>query len=405
VYFEAGILPFEKFVMLSSAKYICRAKCVANSIGPELDEESQHIKNPKAIPDLQSIHDFTKPLLDTDLIKFDTMAVNLPPPIPPWELARAEFFYDFSKFSKSHEPQLAMLEAKTMLNTYFQHHLHVFTDGSRISFDSVGSAFFVPQYNLAYSASVQSGASNYTAELLAIHMALEHFVSMRQLPLRICIASDSRGALVALDRGKKQERANLIAEILINTSSMIQRGCDVAFLWVPSHVGIRGNEKADSAAYNAALKLNHQTYFEPGLTAKEAGTLLTEKAWTLWKQEYVQIARTKGWFIQSPPTKKFDVPINGHNRGLFHRLRTNAWRFKFVDSANVCRCGEKLSIQHFLLKCPRRKPIADALSELLKTLDLPLGIESLLNENPKTGWSLSKAILEIFYKDPQGCLF
>jgi ribonuclease HI len=406
-YFEAGVLPLKNNILLSSAKYVCRGKSIPNSMDTELDEEtlSTFIKVKKSIPDLQSIHDFTKVLLDTDLVNFNKMEVRLPPPIPPWELLRAEYFYNYTEYTKTHEPQLAMNEAKRLLNTYFQNHLIAYTDGSRITFDRVGAAFYIPEMNLARSASLQPGNSNYTAELIAIYMVIEFFTSMGRLPLRLCIATDCRGALVALEGGRCSERKNLINELLINISSIIARGCDVAFAWVPSHVGIRGNEKADHAAQQAALGLDYNATFEPGLTVQECGTLLTEKSWTLWSKEYFHEASNKGWFIQTFPVKKLDIPIRGQARGLLHRLRTNAWRFKHVDCAKNCHCGQILGIHHLLLSCPLRTALSNQLKDILNFLELPIKVESLLNPNPKNGWALPKTVLEIFYKDPQGHLF
>jgi ribonuclease HI len=41
---------------------------------------------------------------------------------------------------------------------------------------------------------------------------------------------------------------------MAKASELVQKGIEVTLQWVPSHIGIEGNEKADKAAKKAANK-------------------------------------------------------------------------------------------------------------------------------------------------------
>jgi ribonuclease HI len=404
-YREAGILPFDSLVRLTSAKYVCRAGCVPNSTQEELWEPSQEIDKESNIPDLTSISDYIKPLLEPKVVKLPNPAVSLPPPFPDWELEEASYNYDYFKSCKAQEPNVAALEARVLLNTRYQNHLIIYTDGSRQAVDAVGAAFYIPELRLSYGVSLQAGASSYSAELMAIYMALEHFEPLIQPPSRICIASDSRAALIAIESGTTRERDSMVFEIRHMISGLTVRGCEISFLWVPSHVGIRGNERVDSLANQAALGLSYSAKIDIGLTANETGTLLKEKAWRMWVKEFGQEAKEKAWTVISEPAKKFCPALAGQRKKLLHRLRTNAWRYKFIADLKHCICGQGINIPHILMHCSARKAKITDLREALKAHDLQYNLENLLGSNPRTGWTIPNMVIDYLYQDKQGYLF
>ena len=80
-------------------------------------------------------------------------------------------------------------------------------------------------------------------------MALDmvHQSSDRQL----LFLSDSLSCLQSL---KNRDLSHpLIADILCRVHVLLSRGAKVAFMWVPSHVGLAGNSSADIAAKAALL--------------------------------------------------------------------------------------------------------------------------------------------------------
>ena len=92
-------------------------------------------------------------------------------------------------------------------------------------------------------------ASIYTAELRAIYLALHHGISSTGDKLIICV--DSLSCLQAIENLEIENPLVLSILELHSTFKTLKK--DVVFRWVPSHVGIRGNELADKA-HKTALK-------------------------------------------------------------------------------------------------------------------------------------------------------
>lgn len=137
----------------------------------------------------------------------------------------------------------------------FRAHRHevdfeVYTDGSKFE-TGVGAGFGIVG-NVPGSGflgrSLHPVSSVFTAELYAIKSAL---VVLRLYQNRSCVIySDSRSALQAIQ--KMGSTNKLVQEICELVASLHQKRIAVAFCWIPSHIGIEGNESADLAAKNAA---------------------------------------------------------------------------------------------------------------------------------------------------------
>ena len=58
-------------------------------------------------------------------------------------------------------------------------------------------------------------------------------------------------ALQSLERGESKSRLNLLREIIELNHSINAAGTTTRFHWIPSHVGLNGNERADRLAKEA----------------------------------------------------------------------------------------------------------------------------------------------------------
>jgi ribonuclease HI len=117
----------------------------------------------------------------------------------------------------------------------------IFTDGSK-SQDKVGYAFV---HGLTkYKRRIQNAASIFTAELYAIYDSLNYAES---LPHRtIIIITDSSSAISAITQYNPSNPLIVMIQSRIANSSKHFTLC-----WVPGHVGVAGNERADRAAKDA----------------------------------------------------------------------------------------------------------------------------------------------------------
>jgi len=133
------------------------------------------------------------------------------------------------------------------LCSYYDVFRRFYTDGSKIG-DQVASAAVAR--NSIKTVHLPDKASVFRAELYAITLAMD--VIHHSKDTRFVVFSDSKSSLEALN-GFKIE-LDLVLKIIKDYASLIKAGKVIKFCWIPSHVNIPGNERADTAA-KAALCL------------------------------------------------------------------------------------------------------------------------------------------------------
>lgn len=138
--------------------------------------------------------------------------------------------------------------------------ISVYTDGSKTD-HGVGASAVFP--DLVISHTLPTYTSIFSAELIAIAMAVSGICDLPP-DCAYTIFSDSRSALLALlDRSSKNPLVSAVQK-LISSAQMTRRG--IAFCWVPSHVGVQGNELADTEAKSAATgRVTCRRYLPPDI--------------------------------------------------------------------------------------------------------------------------------------------
>ena len=104
-----------------------------------------------------------------------------------------------------------------------------------------------------YGRSIGIG-SNITAELCAIYSALDSVLRTHNLRSyqRVFIFSDCQSAIdLAVNRCTATHSFAIVKDVHAQLE-LLRPVISVTILWVPAHVGVPGNEAADSAARNAA---------------------------------------------------------------------------------------------------------------------------------------------------------
>ena len=140
--------------------------------------------------------------------------------------------------------------------------------------ERMGDAFVVPQLSNLTKKYQLPHVSIFTAELGAIFMALNFFNEVYQAPMAVAVLSDSLSALQAVKNNCKSSREDVVKEIVVVCHQLITRGTDIVLHWVPSHVGVPGNESADRAAKQTAHGLG-ATALRLTLSFTDIKTLLT----------------------------------------------------------------------------------------------------------------------------------
>ena len=137
---------------------------------------------------------------------------------------------------------------------------------------------------------VGSNASNFDGEILAIHHAAERLLAVSSNPTRVVFFVDSQAAIVALTNNTPTDCAATMAGRRL-MSGMIESGWHITLQWIPSHIGIEGNERADQLAKQGA-RLPQPSNTTSLMTAKN----LVERVVSKWTKNFLREACTgKQW--------------------------------------------------------------------------------------------------------------
>ena len=126
---------------------------------------------------------------------------------------------------------------------------HIYTDGSK---DDMRVGCAVVSANYSENMRITDGSSIFTDEAKAIYSALD-FIANCEISKKIIIFSDSLSVLKSLDHtsSKNQQIQKLLEKQHENN--------EIIYCWIPSHIGIPGNENVDPKA-KESLNL-HPTNF------------------------------------------------------------------------------------------------------------------------------------------------
>ena len=128
----------------------------------------------------------------------------------------------------------------------------------------------------------------------------------------------------------------------------------VVFCWLPSHVGIRGNDLADSAA-KAALNLNISPFKLPYTDFKGHINSSLHSSWqTSWDAAVTNklhsVKPVLGeWLPSFRPIRREEVVLARCRIG--HTRYTHSFLLQGEPPPECIPCAEPLSVKHILIDC------------------------------------------------------
>lgn len=228
----------------------------------------------------------------------------------------------------------------------------------------MGCAYVDVNSSISRSVQLPKYCNSYTAEVVAIKLALQYVSgNMQTMPRGAVILTDSKSALTFLSSGRPQRaRHPLFADILQLLYNITSTNFKVNFVWIKGHSGIRHNEVADDlarqgAAYGQLLDLR--------LPLDDFLPVLQRFHWQQWILDY-NISPTGIFYkaLQEAPPRRawFRELYNARslivlmcrlrsNHGLspsyvFHKLGKNR-----DPSCNYCGFTEG-NFEHLTMSCP-----------------------------------------------------
>ncbi|XP_045132191.1 uncharacterized protein LOC123516654 [Portunus trituberculatus] len=201
--------------------------------------------------------------------------------------------------------------------------------------------------------------STLQTELVAIQLALEH-AHHRQEPT-VVLHTDSKSGLQALQQPQPSDNVGLVTAILGSLQSLAAQGRQVRLNWIPSHVGVRGNEAADAAAKRAAESSRLTRPVPPSLRQVKARA--RRAAIETTRQTHRQLEprkRQAAWYATATDYQPLDASLQRPRADgvLLQCVRlgfcTKEELYDGFEGQECEHCGRqsRRPLLHYLLSCP-----------------------------------------------------
>ena len=302
---------------------------------------------------------------------------------PPWLWNPPQIQDSLSEcVTKSDNPSLLQQLSLKMINEDFENYTQVYTDGSLDSSKGIAGAGVHFQNMNRNIILPLPPSSILKAELVALERALEEIKSQDHLTgSEYVIFTDSKSSLQSLQSYKPSEY-HQHCEAIRNLISSIPS--PIVLQWIPSHVGIQGNEQADQLAKTASLS---GPVSPPVADLPTLNCTITRKTKQLWLDRWNSGGTGRFYydFHQHPNKCRYSNITRGEqvtlSRIMFGHLPCQSYlhRFNLVDNPQclLCNAAEE-TISHILLECPELATH--------RQLDTRLPLNELL-QNKNNEWS------------------
>ena len=294
-------------------------------------------------------YDFEKYIEQANL-EIDDILLNRVPDIPIWNSPLINVSFKLTDFEKGNTAAEIFRSKFLEILPDYNEYCHIYTDGSKFNektASSYHSVFGTRSFRIADNASI------FTAELEAIRGAL-NFVKVSWMK-KFVIFSDSKSVLQSI--GIQESNNPLVLDTLEVIYKLMHKGKIIEFCWVPSHVGIRGNETADRAARDA---LNHPVPVHFKIPFTDKFSQVKRHVNHCWQEHWNSESNQKLHTIM-PIVGEFNVSsLSRKEQVIIHRIRightrlTHSYHMEGRPNAPICSfCKVELTVSHFMLFCNR----------------------------------------------------
>ncbi|GFW51839.1 putative RNA-directed DNA polymerase from transposon X-element [Trichonephila clavipes] len=263
---------------------------------------------------------------------------------PPWDIHIFNYHNPFLGYDKAGTADVLYQQLFSFHRSKYSKYIPVYTDGSKTA-GHVGCG--VVFNNTILSFSLQNSMSVFSAELTAILIALQHILISKHR--HFCVYTDRMSALESL-HFLTERRHPTVIEILLLLRKLERKGFDIIFSWVPGHVGILGNEQADTAARSMS------DHMQRPVCCQDLKTSAKNYIHRVWQETWDQQVLNKLHSIHPSTSHWAALPVRRHDVHLT-RLCIGHTRFThrhllLGENAPECpSCKVPYSVYHILIDC------------------------------------------------------
>ena len=267
--------------------------------------------------------------------------------IPPWLVPPIEIDLSLAENKKDPSNAPTLVNKFHELKNKYQDHTPIYTDGSKDK-NKVGAGIIIEAE--IYKVGIDGSATVYTAELTALKKAMCHISTKHSS--HFIVFTDSLSALEAIQN--RDFTHPIVIDILVEHFNLLSLNKHVVLAWVPSHVGILGNEKADRAA-KAAL---NEPVSETKIPYTDLGARVREHIKNSWQALWDECDNNKlhaihpvlgEWKHCNRENRREEIVLARARIGHTHMTHSCLLKKEPFPECIACSCF--LTIQHFLVEC------------------------------------------------------
>ena len=281
---------------------------------------------------------------------------------PPWSVKMLDVDTSLSTYvNKKEAPELLASIVRSKIYYEFSGYVHIYTDASKTTSGRVGIGCYIqstlttPEY--VFEARLTDGVSVYTGEMTAVKLAVEKVLMLESTTqhTKFAVFTDSLSTAQTFISGRANSRPALYAEILDLIHTVRGR---IILVWLPSHIGIAGNEKADRLASLGTIRptVDIKIGFELREAYEHADVYITN----LWQQHWdsdptgrhlYSIRPSVGHKEQHRFTSRSTEVTSFRLRLGKCRLNANLHQIGCHETGLCSHCQEPETIQHYIMDC------------------------------------------------------
>ena len=411
LYVEAGQKPLQIRRDELILRYWARIKPLGSKLSINSRIQYSSKKRGKRFENATTPYTVTlKHLLKTHKIDSNSQTHETPN-ITPW--AKYQYTTDDSlslHINKSTtNPVISKILALEHIDKNYNEYTKIYTDGSKCP-DSgkTGYSVFIPDLGINKTIRTNDNLSVYSTEMIAILTALAEIHKNKSNKLikgrKIVILTDSLSSVTSI-RNKCSSRPDLLKQILTTIGMLTD--FKIAIVWIPSHVNITGNEKADELAKNALDKQNIDSNILLGKS--EIYSLIRQRINKHWQNLWDTLSTYWSTKLNIETNHRLTIYNSSLRKDkIIGRIRMGTTLLPAHCtiqaltgcSQNCNTCGTPEDIEHVIFYCPNFNIERTTMYKKLKSINItdPLNENILGSTSPNTLSIILSFISDIGYE-------